>query len=319
MFALPKTLEARPFARYPDELRTGTDQSEWNAGQPAGLAATSFLEGPSFDRHGILWCVDIPNGRILNIDQHGKFSVAVEYDGWPNGLKIRNDGMVFIADYKHGIMVHEPESKVVKPFLVRAGIERFKAVNDLFFAENGDLFFTDQGLTGLQDPTGRVFRVKPDGKIDCLLSNVPSPNGLVMNLHEDMLLLAVTRANAVWRVPITSAGVAKVGTFIQLSGGIGPDGLALDASGGLLIAHAGMGAVWVFNARGEPTFRVNIPDNHLSTNVAFGGPENKDIFVTESASGLIYRATLEVAGKPMASHVNGGQKATLDGGVDQKR
>jgi gluconolactonase len=302
MFSLPKTLEAKSFARYPDELRTGTAESGWNAGQPAGLAASSFLEGPSFDRDGTLWCVDIVNGRILTVDQSGQFSVAVEYDGWPNGLKIREDGLVFVADHKHGIMTHEPGSKVVKPYLLRAGIERFKAVNDLFFGANGDLFFTDQGLTGLHDPTGRLFRMKRDGTVDCLLSNVPSPNGLVMDLDEQALLLAVTRANAVWRVPITSAGVAKVGTFIQLSGGIGPDGLALDASGGLLIAHAGMGAVWVFNARGEPTFRVNTPGGNLSTNVAFGGTGNNDIFITESRSAQIYRATVEIPGKQMASH-----------------
>ncbi|RKE34748.1 gluconolactonase [Paraburkholderia sp. BL23I1N1] len=306
MYALPETLEAKPFARLPDELRTGTETSEWNAGQPAGLHASSFLEGPSFDRNGILWCVDVVNGRILNIDQNGEFSVAVEYDGWPNGLKIREDGLVFIADYKHGIMMHEPGSKVVKPFLVRAGVERFKAVNDLFFATDGDLIFTDQGLTGLHDPTGRVFRVRRDGRVDCLLSNVPSPNGLVMDLDEHALLLAVTRVNAVWRVPILNGGVAKVGTFIQLSGGVGPDGLALDSSGGLLVAHAGMGAVWVFNARGEPTYRVNTPAGNLSTNLAFGGPENRDIFITESRSAQIYRARVEVPGKVMVSHRTAG-------------
>lgn len=304
MFALPEALEATPFARYPDELRTGTPESGWNAGQPAGLAASSFLEGPSFDRSGLLWCVDIVNGRLLNIDAQGTFSVAVEYDGWPNGLKIRDDGLVFIADYKHGIMVHEPGSKVVKPYLVRASMERFKACNDLFFARNGDLYFTDQGLTGLHDPTGRLFRVKPDGRVDCLLSNVPSPNGLVMNLHEDAILLAVTRANAIWRVPLVGSGVAKVGTFLQLSGGVGPDGLALDASGGLLVAHAGMGAVWVFNMRGEPVQRVNTPGGNLSTNLAFGGPDNHDVFITESSCGQIYRARVREPGKAMMSHAD---------------
>ena len=52
----------------------------------------------------------------------------------------------------------------VTPYLVRANVERFKGVNDLFFAANGDLYFTDQGLTGLHDPTGRVFRVRPNGR-----------------------------------------------------------------------------------------------------------------------------------------------------------
>jgi gluconolactonase len=41
-------------------------------------------------------------------------------------------------------------------------------------------------------------------------------------------------------MPLIGDGVSKVSTFIQLSG---PDGLALDEKGGLVIAHAGLGAV----------------------------------------------------------------------------
>src|SRR5690606_37819119 len=104
------------------------------------------------------------------------------------------------------------------------GAEGFKGVNDLFFAANGDLYFTDQGQTGLQDPTGRLFRLRADGRLDCLLDNVPSPNGLVMNLEETALYLAVTRANAIWRVPLLrDGGTTKVGNFVQLTGGWGPD------------------------------------------------------------------------------------------------
>jgi gluconolactonase len=101
-----------------------------------------------------------------------------------------------------------------------ANLERFNAVNDLFFASNGDLYFTDQGMTELHDPTGRLFRASPVGRVTCLLHNVPSPNSLVMNREETMLYVAVTRGNCVWRVPLTrDGGVAKVGLYIQLSGG----------------------------------------------------------------------------------------------------
>jgi gluconolactonase len=302
LFHPPSSVDAQVFACYPDELRTATPDDEWNAGQPAGLHSSSFLEGPSFDRAGVLWCVDIVNGRILNVDPAGNFSVAVEYDGWPNGLKIRDDGLVFIADFKNGIMVHEPGSAVVKPYLVRAGLERFKAVNDLVFGRNGDLYFTDQGMTGLHDPAGRVFRLKADGRLDCLLSQLPSPNGLVLDLEERALLLALTRANAVWRAPLSGDGVTKVGLFIQLSGGLGPDGLALDASGGLAVAHAGLGTVWLFDAFGEPSLRIRTPGGVLSTNIAYGGVDNRDLFITESASARIFRVRAPVAGKPLLSH-----------------
>lgn len=303
MFESPKVLHSEVFASYPCSFQTGNEQSSWSNAQPGKHLHKSFLEGPSFDKSGILWCVDIVNGRLLNVDCAGTFSVAAEYDGWPNGLKIREDGLVFVADYKHGIMIHEPGSGKVIPLLERAGVERFKGVNDLFFARNGDLYFTDQGLTGLHDPSGRVFRLKPNGRIDCILDSVPSPNGLVMNLDEDALLLAVTRANAIWRVPLTDHGAAKVGTFIQMSGGIGPDGLALDAQGGLWIAHAGLGSVWGFNAIGEPQTRIKAQNGLLTTNLAFACDTSNDLYFIESSSATIQRVHTAVAGKPMASHV----------------
>src|SRR3712207_7713276 len=54
-----------------------------------------------------------------------------------------------------------------------------------------DLYFTDQGQTGLQDPTGRVYCLRAaTGAVECLLDNVPSPNGLVLTRDERALLVA---------------------------------------------------------------------------------------------------------------------------------
>lgn len=304
MYAAPPQRETTVFATYPQAWRVATPDNEWIRNQPRGMPLGSFLEGPSFDRDGNLWCVDIPNGRILRVAPDGAFTIVAEYDGWPNGLKIHKDGRVFVADYKNGIMVVDPVSGAVEPFLVRAGIERFKGVNDLFFSREGDLYFTDQGLTGWQDASGRLFRLRDDGGgVTCLLDGIPSPNGLVMNLAEDSLYLAVTRANAIWRVPLMPDGTtAKVGTFIQMSGGAGPDGLALDARGCLAIAHAGKGTVWLFDATGEPVLRIASSAGPHTTNVAFGGPDGRSLFITESSSGTILRADLDTPGKPMFSH-----------------
>jgi len=303
-FHPPKDLPTTVFARLPAEWQTAGPDNEWIRGQPGDTPPGSLLEGPSFDKDSNLWCVDLPNGRVLRIDPSGNFHLVAEYEGWPNGLKFHKDGRIFIADYKHGIMVMDPVNGRVEPYLLRAGIERFKAVNDLFFATNGDLYFTDQGLTGLHDPTGRVFRLTPDGRVDCLLNNVPSPNGLVMNLDESMLYVAVTRGNCIWRVPLMpNGGVAKVGLFVQLSGGWGgPDGVAMDTDGRLAIAHVGMGSVWVVDRLGEPVYRIRSCTGTHTTNVAFGGPENKTLFITESGTGTILTAELDVPGKMMFSH-----------------
>lgn len=304
LFAPPVLIEAEPYAALPDELRMPSKiASGFAEGQPPGSALTSVLEGPSFDRDGNLWCVDIPNGRVLRLDTERQFHLVCEYDGWPNGLKIHRDGRIFIADHKHGIMLLDPVNGRIEPYLVRANLERFKAVNDLFFASNGDLYFTDQGLTGLHDPSGRVFQLRPDGAVTCLIDNVPSPNGLVMNLDESALYVAATRGNCIWRIPLLSNGTtAKVGLFIQLSGGGGPDGIALNTDGGLVVAHIGLGCVWVFDKAGQPRYRVQSRTGLHTTNVAFGGANGAELFITESETGTILRAKLDTPGKAMYSH-----------------
>ncbi|WP_425405530.1 SMP-30/gluconolactonase/LRE family protein [Hwanghaeella sp.] len=297
MFAQPTTIEASIFTELPDSLRMHGEPSEWREGQPGNQPEHSLLEGPAFDREGNLWCVDIAYGRIFKVSPEGEFEVMITYDGEPNGLAFHADGRLFIADYKNGIMVFDPQSGTIKPYLQRHHLERLKAVNDLTFSLSGELFFTDQGMTGLHDPTGRVFRVRSDGTPELLLNNVPSPNGLVLSPDNQVLYVAATRGNSIWRVPLLpGGGVAKVGLFIQMSGGQGPDGLAIDRDGGLVICHIGLGTIWQANPRGEIVRRIVSPKGLHTTNAAFGGVDNKELFITESESGTLLRCPVEVAG-----------------------
>src|SRR5437762_11177321 len=79
--------------------------------------------------------------------------------------------------------------------------ESFRGCNDLHLASNGDIYFTDQGQTGLHDPSGRVYRLSRDGRLDCLIDTGVSPYGLVLDPTETVLFVAMTRDNAVWRLP----------------------------------------------------------------------------------------------------------------------
>jgi len=303
LFPPPQDIQTEVFATLPDEYRLArrTRFSDVNRG---GRPLHSFLEGPSFDRDGNLYVVDIPHGRIFRISPAGRFTLVAEYDGEPNGLKFHRDGRILIADYKNGIMQLDPKAGTVTPVIERRWTEGFKGVNDLFFAASGDLYFTDQGQTGLQDPTGRIYRLTTAGRLELLLGNVPSPNGLVTDLDETALLVAVTRGNCIWRLPLLpDGGTTKVGLFIQLSGGPGgPDGLALDADGNLAIAHIGLGSVWLFDRFGQPLYRVRSCAGMLTTNIAYGGPDGKTMYITESESGTILRAALPTAGRAMFSH-----------------
>ncbi len=286
LFREPPVVETTVFARLPAEY-LAPPNAEWAEGQTSA-PRHPLLEGPVFDRGGTFYFTDIPAGRIFRIPPGGTVELVAEYDGWPNGLKIHRDGRIFVADNKHGIMLLDPGSGRVTPYLVRAHLERFKGVNDLSFDDAGNLYFTDQGLSGLDSPTGRVMRVREDGTVSVVLDNVPSPNGIVATPDGLTLFVAAMRANAIWRVPLHRNGDAyKVGNFIQLSGGGGPDGIALMEDGGLAVAHIGLGTVWIFDAAGRPVEQVRSCAGALTTNIAFGGADRRDIFVTEAASASI--------------------------------
>jgi gluconolactonase len=299
VYAAPPVIKSEVFARVPDRLR-----ARENPRRQSGVARDCFLEGPSFDRAGNLYVTNIPYGQIFKLSPQGEFTLVGEYDGEPNGLKIHKDGRIFIADHKQGLLLLDSASGKVEPYLDRPHGERFKGLNDLVFANNGDLYFTDQGESGLHDPTGRLYRLRAEGRLELLLDNVPSPNGLVLTPNEDILYLAVTRNNAVWRVPLLEDGnLGRVGIFIQMSGGMGPDGMAIDAEGNLAVCHVGMGSIWLFSRLGRPIAEIQSCAGIGTTNAAYGGPDGKTIYVTESETGTILRAQLEVPGKPMYSHM----------------
>lgn len=300
----PLLIEAEVFTQLPASLRRPGAQSYWADKNRRGAPVDSFIEGPSFDLLGNLWFVDIPFGRIFRASPGGEVELMAEYDGQPNGLKIDARGRIFIADFRNGIMTLDPATGKVETVLGDADSEGFKGCNDLHFGPDGALYFTDQGQTGLQDPSGRVYRWYPDsGRLDCLIDKVPSPNGLVLDTAGHTLYVAVTRANAVWRLPLSqSQRVVKAGLFLQFSGGrAGPDGLALTRDNGVVVCQTGMGLVWVHDALGIPVAVVRSPKGLGTTNCAFGGPDGRTLYITESDSGSILRAELPVAGHAMAS------------------
>jgi gluconolactonase len=275
-------------------------RSAWSDPNRQGAEVECFLEGPSFDRDGNLWFVDIPFGRIFRVSPKGEWELALQYDGWPNGFKFHTDGTAYICDYRKGLLRFDPKTGRLETILDTAYSESFKGLNDLHFASNGDLYFTDQGQTGIADPSGRVFRLRANGALERLVTNIPSPNGITLSTTEKHCYVAVTRAQQVWRLPLMADGsMSKTGVAIQLSGGAaGPDGIEMDSENGLLVCHLGVG-IWRFDANMLPTHLIYSEHHHHHhlANLCFGGPDLKSLYITESLSGDILLAKLPVAGK----------------------
>jgi len=288
-FSTLPVIETEIHARMPEALRRRGETPDWVRANLGGRPTDSFIEGPCRDPQGNLYLVDIPYGRLLAVDPGGAWRVVAQYDGEPNGLAWHPDGYLLVADYRHGLMAYAPGAAAPRPLLERRNSERFKGPNDLIVAPGGDIYFTDQGQTGLHDPTGRVYRLRPDGRLDCLIANGPSPNGLALNGSGDVLYVSMTRDNSVWRLPLLPDGSAsKVGRLFQFWGVGGPDGMAMDERGNLLVAHASLGVVVAFDPWGEPKAVVRSCAGRAVTNVCIG--EDGWLYITESATASVLKA-----------------------------
>ncbi|HUQ28956.1 MAG TPA: SMP-30/gluconolactonase/LRE family protein [Usitatibacter sp.] len=303
-FTPPQGIQARVLTRLPDKFRSKRRNAWADANKP-GHEIDSFLEGPSFDRAGNLYVTDIPYGRIFRISPALEWTLVAEYDGWPNGSAFHKDGSLWITDYRRGILKlsfpTSASSAIGNPETVLAhrNSESFKGVNDLTFDREGNCYFTDQGQTGLHDPSGRVYRLRANGILDLVVGGVPSPNGVALDTTGKVIFIAVTRANAVWRGPLLADGSAtKVGAFRTFFGTSGPDGMAVDVDNGLVVAHASLGGAFYLNARGEITHFIKSAAGSTVTNVAYR-PGTSQLVLTESESGSILEADLPAEGAPL--------------------
>jgi len=252
------------------------------------------------------------------------WQLIAQYDGWPNGMAMHRDGSLWITDYRQGLLklsgeqlkrhvmgtdpsltgadpsLNGTDPSLVKPepILLHRLSESFRGLNDLCFDRQGICYFTDQGQSGLHDPSGRVYRRFPDGRLECILQQVPSPNGIAVDDGQPALYVAVTRANQLWRSPLLEhAALSKVGAFQSFFGSSGPDGLALDEEHGIVVAHASLGAAFHLNRKGAITHVYQAPEEPASiTNAAFRPGGSHDLVLTESLSGSVLMGKAARAG-----------------------
>ena len=140
---------------------------------------------------------------------------------------------------------------------------------------------------------GGFFDSRPTAGSICLIDTGISPNGLVLDPAEKVLFVAMTRDNAVWRMPLmTDGSVAKVGRFCSTFGASGPDGMTMDSAGRLFVAHASLGHVFVFAPNGELIARIKSCAGPSCTNVAIGGNNRDRLYITESVTGTVLVADI---------------------------
>jgi gluconolactonase len=208
-----------------------------------------------------------------------------------------------VTDRRKGIIAISPDGKIRTVVNTYLG-KNFSGPNDLVFDSIGNFYFTDPWGSSAENPNGCIYRVSAKGEIKLFASGLAFPNGIVVSRDGKDLWVAITRKNRILRYGIDEEGnILRSTIFCQLSGGWGPDGMALDVAGNLYVAHFGGGDVLIINPKGEITERVSIGGLRV-TNVAFGGPDRKTLYVTEVETNSVYRFNTDFPGLLLYGEMN---------------
>lgn len=272
------------------------------------LEVPSYCEGVVFDHEGrgyVSW-----GDTITQFTLDGKQQVWAK-TGAPNGHKILADGTHLVCDAsRHAVLRLDASGKLLEPASTECDGKPLRGPNDLTLdPRNGGFYFTDPGESGLENLIGTVHYVDSKGKTQLVAGGLAFSNGIVVSLDGKRLLVAESQKNRVLEYPILSPGkVGSMRVFADLprheSGrwqDDQPDGMCLDATGNLYVAHYGMKQVQVLSPEGKLLARYD-GGNRTTSNVAFGGPQMDQLFITggleaEGGSpGGLFRIDLKVKG-----------------------
>lgn len=286
-------LAATPWTRLPEQHRWSGAPSPWARMTRPGRAMHSFLEGAFIGADGALWLSDVPYGRVFSVSSAGAWRLEHDYAGAPHAMRHSPDGRTVAVDYDHGLIALSGRASFE---LLSAGPDgdRFRGLSDMCVAPDGAVWFTDSGRSSLADPSGALYRWTADGALRRMAARLPYPNGVAASPDGAWIYVAMTRANAVWRLSGRGPGVAEpmIGVFLNLSGGLGPDGLATNALGWLAVAQAQAGRAYVVDALGDPVAEIRIAGGAWTTSVAFDPDDPRRLFVVDAEDGALHIAHL---------------------------
>jgi gluconolactonase len=269
-----------------------------------------YSEGIAFDSSGTAY---VSVGRnpdsshaIYRIPRGGAPEVWIHLR-IPNGHKVLRDGTHVIA--AQGSVLHVSSAGHVLDSLTQdvTGLG-FRRPNDIALDGHDGFYFTDPGAGESGRSSGTLFYVDGKFRVTLAAKGFCYPNGIVVRPDGRALYVDDGCNGRVYQLPISSPGQLgprSVLAAIQDGSDAGPDGMTLDAAGRLYIAHYGMAQVVVLDQHGRQLRRY-AAGNLLASNVAFGGPDYGDLYVTASPDrtsdrGALYRLHLGIQGRGSAA------------------
>jgi len=271
-----------------------------------------FVEGPMW-RQGRLWFSDVGGEEIRAVTPDGKVELLVDHaGGYPNPKPGKTLGPNAMATDKDGTIVYAQQGGrnlsrldaklAIKPFLSTYDGKKINSPNDLVFAKDGALWFTDppfgpmnmEPSPPIEQPFAGVYRYA-GGKLTPMVTDLKLPNGLAFSNDGKTFYVnsygpeMFTRAYDVGKDGALS-NPRVLFTYDRVMGRGGPDGLKTDVAGN--VWSTGPGGIRVISPQGKLLGQIKLPE--VAANLAWGGADGKDLYFTGSTS--IYRLRTKVAG-----------------------
>ncbi|HSY37286.1 MAG TPA: SMP-30/gluconolactonase/LRE family protein [Acidobacteriaceae bacterium] len=274
-----------------------------------------FTEGPMW-YEGRLWISDVVGDKTYAVSADGVVQLLVDKSGGypnppvgsylgPNAMVTDKDGTVLLAQQggrQIVRIVRVGDHLELRPFLSTYDGKKFNSPNDLVFAPDGSLWFTDPsyGLAlGDKDPAkefpfNAVFRFA-HGKLTPVIKNLTLPNGI--GFSPDGKILYVSNSGpdlCVMRYDVlpdgsVSAGVKLIDYPHPIGSGV-PDGLKVDAAGN--IWSTGPGGVRIIAPSGKVLGQIRLPQT--AANLAFAD-RGTTVYIT--AQTTVYRIHVVTPGE----------------------
>lgn len=244
-------------------------------------AADELGEGP-------VWLPE--NAQLLRVDINAPAIVVRDAVlgvsrrwGTPDrvGFALPRAGGGLVAGVGLGVIeLRGAESSMLAAVDEPVGVNRF---NDAACDARGRLWAGTMSTTRVPG-TAALYRLEPDGRMEAALAGATISNGLDWNLDATRLYYIDSTTQRIDAIDfdLDRGRLGRRRPFVAIDPADGlPDGLCVDADGGVWVALFGGGALRRYRADGTLDAHVPLPVRH-PTSVAFGGSQLRDLYVTSS-------------------------------------
>ena len=262
----------------PDELFVATPWTK------SGLF-TAGIEGPACDREGNLYAVSFGDKRSIGrITPGGKAEswITLPEGSTGNGIRFNRAGEMFVADYTgHNVLKVDPQTKEVTVFAHEPTMHQ---PNDLAIGPDGTLYASDPDW---KNKDGALWKISPDGKVSKLADDQGTTNGIEVSPDGKTLYVAESKQRRVEAWDLVDTGLANERILIEFEEH-GLDGMRCDVDGNLYITRHGAGEVLKLSGEGKVLKTIPLPGS-MPSNLCFGGPDGKTVYVTEVENRQVLR------------------------------